>query len=320
MRILITGVGGFAGRHLARLLLARGDEVYGTVRDAKSRAAVAASLPGLGEERLRCADVGEAGSLADTIRALEPDAVVHLAGLTFVPDSHDHPEGFFRVNVLGLIHLLAAVRRHRPSCRVLSIGSADGYGAVEPGDLPIDERCPLRPLSPYGASKAAADLAAYQWARAYGLDVVRLRPFNHIGPGQRADFVCPDFARQLAAIERGEKEPRVEVGNLDAVRDFTDVRDVVAAYAAALDRGGRGEAYNVCSGSGHSIRDLLSTLIELSGRAVEIRVAHERLRPVEVPAIIGSFDRLRRDTGWSPRIEWRRTLADVLAERREAKP
>jgi GDP-4-dehydro-6-deoxy-D-mannose reductase len=314
MRVLITGLAGFAGRHLARLLLERGDELHGTIYRPEGRAALLASVPGLREERLHPVDVNESQVVSDVIRRVEPDGVVHLAGLTFVPDSHADPGAFFRANVLGLIHLLAAVRRHRPSCRVVAVGSAAAYGLLERDDLPVTEGCPLRPVNPYGASKAAADLVAYQWARTYGLDVVRTRPFNHTGPGQRPEFVCPDFARQLAAIARGERAARVEVGNLDVVRDFSDVRDVVAAYAAALDRGRGGEAYNICSGVGRSVRELLAVLIELSGCEVEVAVARERTRAVDVPVVIGSFERLRRDTGWSPRIEWRRTLAGVFAD------
>jgi GDP-4-dehydro-6-deoxy-D-mannose reductase len=310
MRVLITGIAGFAGRHLARLLLGRGDEVHGTIHRPES----AAALGEVGDDRLHRVDVADAKAVSDALRRVAPEAVIHLAGLTFVPDSHADPAAFFRANVLGLIHLLAAVRELGSACRVVAVGSADAYGALEPGDLPITEDCPMRPLSPYGASKAAADLIAYQWARAYGVDVVRVRPFNHTGPGQRPEFVCPDFARQLAAIARGRKPARIEVGNLDVVRDFSDVRDVVAAYVAALDRGRRGEVYNVCSGVGHSIREMLSVLIELSGCDVEVAVAPQRKRAVDVPQVVGSSEKLRRDTGWQPRIEWRRMLADVYDE------
>jgi GDP-4-dehydro-6-deoxy-D-mannose reductase len=314
MRVLITGIAGFAGRHLARLLLARGDEVHGTIHRPESLAALAMALPALRGDRLHRVDIREAKDVAEALKRAAPDAVIHLAGLTFVPDSHADPAAFFRVNVLGLIHLLAAVRDRAAPCRTVVVGSANAYGALEPSDLPVGEGCPMRPISPYGASKAAADLIAYQWGRSYDLDVVRLRPFNHTGPGQRPEFVCPDFARQLAAIARGEKPARVEVGNLDVVRDFSDVRDVVAAYVAALERGRKGEAYNVCSGVGHSVREMLSALIELSGCTVEVVGAAERTRAIDVPEVVGSFAKLRRDTGWSPRIEWRRMLADVYAE------
>ncbi len=321
MRFLITGLGGFAGRHLAALLLEGGDEVHGTVHHAADRSALAelaARFPALRDENVHVADVGDAPAVAEVVAAVRPDGIFHLASMTFVPDAHVDPTAAFRTNALGTVNVLAAVRRHQPRCRVLVVGSADAYGLVGAEDLPVREECPFRPLNPYGASKAAADLIAYQWARGYDLDVVRMRPFNHTGPGQRASFVCADFASQLVEIERGRRPPRMTVGNLDAVRDFSDVRDVVAAYAAAWRKAEPGEAYNVCSGVGRSVREMLAALIELIGLDVGIDVDPNRLRRTDVPVIVGSAEKLRRETGWRPRIEWRQTLADLLADRRRA--
>ncbi len=317
MRALITGLGGFAGRHLAALLLERGVAVHGTVHGAAGLAGLrelAQRFPAFGDACVHRVDVGDAHAVADLVAAVQPDGVFHLAGLSFVPDSHADPTAVFRTNALGTIHVLAAVRAQRPECRVLVVGSAEAYGLIGADDLPVREDCPLRPLTPYGASKAAADLIAAQWARGYGLPIVSVRPFNHIGPGQRPPFVCADFARQLAAIERGQQEARIEVGNLDVVRDFSDVRDVVAAYAALWEHGVAGEAYNVCAGVGHSVREMLDTLIELSGLRVEVQVVAARVRAAEVPRIVGSADKLRAATGWTPRHAWRDTLADVLAD------
>jgi GDP-4-dehydro-6-deoxy-D-mannose reductase len=290
--------------------------VFGTIRRREGLRPLLQRLPALADGRLHVADVIDQGAMADVVAAVQPDAVVHLAGWTFVPDSHADPVAVFRTNALGAIHLFSAVRRHRPRCRVVTVGSADAYGLIDPTDLPIRETCSFRPLSPYGASKAASDLLGHQWARAYGLDIVRVRPFNHIGPGQRSVFVCPDFAQQLVAIERARQRPEVAVGNLDVVRDFTDVRDVVAAYGAALDGGEAGEAYNICTGVGHTVREMLDTLIELSGLEVKVSVAPERLRETDVPAVVGSYEKLNARTGWSPRYAWRQTLADVLTEQR----
>jgi GDP-4-dehydro-6-deoxy-D-mannose reductase len=316
MRVLITGIGGFAGRHLARLLLSENREVFGTVRRPEAAGVRREAFPQLTGDRLRVADVTEAEAVARVVAEVQPDAIIHLAGWTFVPDSHADPAAVFRSNALGTLHVFAAVHRHRARCRVVAVGSADAYGLLDPSDLPVRETCAFRPISPYGASKAAADLLGHQWSRGYGLDVVRVRPFNHIGPGQRSVFVCPDFAQQIAAIERGRWPAEIEVGTLDVVRDFTDVRDVVAAYVAAMDGAEAGEAYNICTGVGHTVREMLQTLIELGDSSVAIKVVPERVRKTDVPSVIGSFEKLRARTGWTPRHSLRQTLADVLAEQR----
>jgi nucleoside-diphosphate-sugar epimerase len=197
----------------------------------------------------------------------------------------------------------------------VAVSSADAYGV--PAALPVTEDCPLQPLSAYGASKAAAEVVAAQWARA-GLDVVRVRPFNHTGPGQRADFVCPNFARQLVAIASAHQPPRLTVGDLTPVRDFSDVRDVVDAYVAVADHGRSGAVYNVCSGVGRSIRSVLDALIAVVGVPVEVVVDATRLRAAEVPVLVGSAAALHAATGWTPRIAWQQTLADLIAAARAA--
>lgn len=314
MRILITGINGFVGRHLTALLLPRGADIHGTVHHPGNEQA---AFPDLDRTQIQVADVTDPASVTKAVGSVDPDWLIHLAGVTFVPASHRDPALAVRTNVLGSVNVLAAVREQRPSCRVLFVGSADAYGLIEAADVPLRETCLFRPLSPYGASKAAADLIAYQWSRSYDLDIVRMRPFNHTGRGQKTQFVCPDFARQLVAIERGRRPPRVEVGNVDVVRDFSDVRDVVAAYVSALEHGASGEAYNVCSGVGVPVRRVLETLIELSGLDVEIAVASERVRRADVPRVVGCADKLRAATGWAPRYELRETLAEVLADQRE---
>jgi GDP-4-dehydro-6-deoxy-D-mannose reductase len=314
MRSLITGIAGFAGRHLAWLLLARGDEVYGALHRAESRAGLVdleTRYAGLAS-RIHVADVTDREALERVVADVRPEVVFHLAGMTFVPDTVADPAAAVRVNVLGLVHLLSAVQRHAPRCRVLAVGSGDAYGLVQDDELPVRESAPFRPLSPYGASKAAVDLLAHQWAHGAGLDVVRVRPFNHTGPGQRPDFVCPDFARQLVAVARRERPPVLSVGDLDLVRDFSDVRDVVAAYVAVCERGVSGEAYNVCSGVGRSVRSVLDTLSEIVGVEVRAEVAKERLRQVSVPVLVGSAEKLHAATGWEPRHDWRDTLTAVV--------
>jgi GDP-4-dehydro-6-deoxy-D-mannose reductase len=306
---LITGIDGFAGRHLAAYLQRRGDRVSGIVRRAERRTSLADI--GIDGAAIAVADVTDADAVAQAVAAMRPAVCFHLAAIAYLPAAETDPGAALRVNALGTLNLLAAIQRHVPACRVVVVGSADAYGAPEA--LPIRERAPLQPRSAYGASKAAAEVVAAQWAR-NGLDVVRVRPFNHTGPGQRPDFVCADVARQLAAIARGAQPPRVAVGDLTPVRDFTDVRDVVAAYAAVAARGTSGAVYNVCSGVGRTIRSVLDDLIAAAGVEVEVEVRQDRLRPSQVPALIGSPDAVRTDTGWQPHIAWSQTVDDLLRE------
>ncbi len=313
-RFLITGVNGFVGRHLGEALIGRGAEVHGTVFAPDEDPLAGAGLDGV---ELHAVDVRSQREVESVFAEVRPDGVFHLAGIAFVPDAAAHPTLAFDVNAIGTIRVLAAVHRFCPATRVISIGSSEVYGLVDAGDLPIDESVAMRPLSPYASSKAAADLLAYQWAEGMGVNVVRVRPFNHTGAGQRAVFVCPDFATQIAGIERGDVPARMDVGDLDVVRDFSDVRDVVAAYLALYDKGTRGEAYNVCSGVGRTIRQILEGLIQLSGVDVDVRIDPAKVRRRRVPSFVGSAAKLRQHTGWRPRYEWKETLSTVLADCRE---
>lgn len=308
MRFLITGVGGFAGTTLARQLLADGHEVFGTTRHA---VATRSHTP-LAADHLLVATLDDVPQLTHLVRQIRPDAIYHLAAFTSPSASFNDPDAAYRSNLHGSLNLFAAVRAAGADCRIVWVGSSDAYGHVEPTDVPITESNLFRPLSPYAVSKAAADLAAYQWSRAHALDVVRMRPFNHTGPGQDPQFVCADFARQLVAIERGRRPAQVAVGNLAVIRDFTDVRDVTRAYVLAWQRGTAGEAYNVCSGVPRTTRDILDTLIGLSGVKPEVVVHPERQRRVDVPFLVGSAAKLRTATGWVPAIDWEQTLRDVL--------
>ena len=298
MRVVVTGAGGFLGRHLVRELASRGVETVAVDRAE--------------------ADVCDAAAVADLVARTRPDAVVHLAAQSRVAHSFADPGETFRVNVLGTVAVLEAVRRHAPRARILVASSAEVYGAVGADALPIDESAPLAPVNPYGASKVAAEAAALQFHRAHGLDVAVLRAFNAVGPGQATDFALPGFAAQLAAIARGAAEPVLRVGNLDAERDLTDVRDVARAYALALERGEAGGVYNVCSGTAVPIRRALEALVAASGLEVRVEVDPSRLRPVDVPCVYGSPRRLAVVTGWRPEIPLERTIADLYAERAAA--
>ena len=313
MRFLITGVAGFAGRHLAERLIAEGHEVCGCDRSLPATAPAARAL-NLPADHLLVCDICDPGQVEAVVRAVCPDGLFHLAAFTSPAASFDDPDGAYRANLLGSLNVFAAVHDAAMPCRVVWVGSSDVYGQVNADELPVTERNPFRPLSPYAVSKAAADLAAYQWSLTRGLDVVRVRPFNHTGPGQASHFVCANFALQLAAVEHHRRPPRIEVGNLDVVRDFSDVRDVVRAYVAAFASGVTGAAYNVCSGSGRTPRHILERLMQLSGIEVDVAVDPARQRLTDVPVLIGSAAKLREATGWAPMIDWDQTLRDLLED------
>jgi GDP-4-dehydro-6-deoxy-D-mannose reductase len=308
MRVLVTGAGGFVGPYLVRALAEHGHEVHGLVRPSAAAGALAGS-----PVTVHQADVLDAPAVGALVARVRPEAVCHLAALSFVPAAERDPPAAYRVNVDGTLIVLAALREHAPGARLLSVGSSDAYGAVLSDELPIDEDVPFRPLTVYGASKAAAELTAAQWGRAYGMDVVRARPFNHTGPGQSPAFVCPALARQIAGIEAGRQPPVLRVGNLDPVRDLSDVRDVAAGYVALLERGMNSHAYNLCSGVGRSIRDVVDVFRSLARVPIDVEQDPALVRRVEVAALIGSAERAQADTGWRPAIPFERTAADLLA-------
>jgi len=295
VRVLVTGANGFVGRHLCVHLRARGDAVV-----------EAAGPVGPGGDR--SFDVLDAVSVRETVEAARPEVVIHLAGLSSVATSHENPALVFSVNALGAVHLYAAIRDTAPDARVLLIGSAEMYGAIPAGSRATED-FPLRPLSPYAASKVAAEVAGLQFHRATKLAVIAVRPFNHIGRGQAAHFVVPSFARQLAAIRKGRAAPVVRTGDLTPVRDFSHVADVVEAYALLAREGVPGETYNVCSGEGRSIRGLIEDMLRLSGVEARIEVDPQKLRPAELPSLVGDPGKIRR-LGWHPS----RTVDDALRE------
>jgi len=255
-------------------------------------------------------DITDAPALRATLVRAQPEALVHLAAISHVGDSWDSPAQVFRVNAEGTLHVLRACREANVQ-RVLVVGSADEYGVVAPDSLPIGEDTPLRPLTPYGASKVAADYLALQAFLGEGLATIRVRAFNHTGPGQPDRYVVPGLARRIADAERHGAE-EIAVGALDTVRDLTDVRDVVRAYRRLLERGEPGEAYNVCSGRAPSVREVAQRLLGLSDRNLRLKVEASLVRPVEVPTLIGDPSKLQAATRWTPEIGLEQTMADVL--------
>ncbi|HVF61151.1 MAG TPA: GDP-mannose 4,6-dehydratase [Thermoanaerobaculia bacterium] len=316
MRVLITGITGFAGSHLAEFLLQEHPEVevFGTHR-WRSRMENLDHIDG-GVQLLE-ADLRDYSSIQQALERSRPDAIFHLAAQSFVPSSWTAPNETLTTNVQGQVNLFEAIRALRLDPVVQIACSSEQYGMVYPHEVPITEDNPLRPLSPYAVSKVAQDLLGYQYFQSYGLKVIRTRGFNHTGPRRGHPFVTSNFCRQVAAIEQGLQEPVIRVGNLDAIRDFTDVRDMVRAYWMAVERGRPGEVYNIASGHGISIRELLQMIVGLAKVKVDVEVDPDRLRPSDVEILIGDSSKFRADTGWEPRIPFEQTVADLLDYWRE---
>ena len=303
--IVVTGANGFVGRHLLRALSDRDDaSLIAWHRQPGGSNRTAEVVPS------RVVDILDRDAVRRAIAEDRPAQLFHLAGAPHVGDSWRNLLPTLQVNVLGTQHLLDAVRREHPECRVLVVTSGMIYS---PGPDALDEAAPLVPSSPYGVSKLAQDQLARLTAIQDGLDVVVARPFNHIGPGQDPSFAIASFCRQLALIETGVMPAEMRVGNLDARRDLTDVRDVVAAYLRIMDQGEAATAYNVCSGVAHRIGDLLDTLRTMARVPIRTSTDPDRMRPSDIPVLLGDATRLSQALGWSPAIPIVTTLADTLA-------
>jgi GDP-4-dehydro-6-deoxy-D-mannose reductase len=303
--ILITGANGFVGPHLARALAGRGARVHGV--------ALGDPPAGLALEGWHAGDVRDAESLASATAASRPDVVVHLAGQSSAALSFEDPAATFQINALGTWNVLEAVRRAAPRARVIVVGTGEAYGP-QPEGTRVSEGAPFRPVSPYGLSKAAADAFAEVAQRSGGLDVVRTRSFAHAGPGQTPRFALPSFAQQIAAIEAGRSEPVLRVGNLEVTRDITDVRDVAEAYVALIEHGRSGAAYNVSRGVGVRLAEVARSLAAGARVPVRIETDPARVRPADVPYLVGDPSAIERDCGWRATTPLEGTLGDLLAE------
>jgi GDP-4-dehydro-6-deoxy-D-mannose reductase len=310
MRVLITGSTGFVGSHLADYLVARGDvEVYGTHRWRSPMDNIAHLR---GRIHLVECDLRDATATRRMMAIVRPDRVFHLAAQSYVPTSWVAPSETVLGNAACQLNVFEAARELGLAARFHIAGSSEEYGLVQPNEIPIREENPLRPLSPYAVSKVTQDLLAYQYWMSYRLHTVRTRGFNHTGPRRGEVFVTSNFARQIAEIEKGLREPVVWVGNLEALRDFSDVRDMVRAYWLALEHGEPGAVYNVCSGRAYTIRQVLDILLGLAQTRVEIRQDPARLRPSDVQVLVGDCSRFRQISGWEPTIPFEVTVKDVL--------
>jgi GDP-4-dehydro-6-deoxy-D-mannose reductase len=316
MKALITGITGFAGSHLAEYLLAEHPdvEVYGTYR-WRSRMDSVEHLRS--RVKLLEADLRDYTSMHGALERSRPDVIFHLAAQSFVPASWSAPNETLTTNIAGQTNLFEAIRALKIDPVVQIACSSEEYGLVLPGETPIKETNPLRPLSPYAVSKVAQDYLGYQYFQSYGLKVVRTRGFNHTGPRRGQVFVTSNFCSQVAAIELGLQEPVIRVGNVEAIRDFTDVRDMVRAYWLAVTKARPGEVYNIATGNGIRIREMLERLITLANVEVKIEVDPDRLRPSDVEILIGDSSKFRADTGWEPQIPFEQTLDDLLDYWRE---
>ncbi|HEX9695537.1 MAG TPA: GDP-mannose 4,6-dehydratase [Actinomycetota bacterium] len=315
MRVLITGVTGFVGSHLAEYCLDQGHEVAGTFR-WRSRDENLSIVKG--KVALHDADLRDPVGVRKVIQAFQPERIFHLAAQSYVHASWASPAETLSTNIISQVNLFEAVREAElTECRIQIAGSSEEYGMVYSDETPIKENNPLRPLSPYGVSKVAQDLMGYQYHQSYGMFIVRTRSFNHTGPRRGDVFAESNFAKQIAEIEKGLREPVISHGNLDAYRDYTDVRDIIRAYVLSLEKCEPGEVYNIGTGNAWRIGDMLDTLIDMATVAVTKQVDPERARPSDVMRLEADSTRFRKATGWEPRIPFETTLKDLLDYWRE---
>ncbi len=308
MKILITGITGFAGRHLAAFL-SKECNVDVTGMDLS----VPPEKPaGLRHVIIHCCDLADTARVKELIRQERPDAVIHLAARAQVAGAWEDAAAIMETNVVCTQSLMQAVHESAPQARVLLISSSEVYGKVPAEQMPIGEDSPLKPNNPYSASKVAVEFIGLEYFYAFGAPVIIARPFNHIGPGQRGNFVVPALASQIAEIEAGLKESVLKVGWLDSERDFTDVRDIVRAYWLLIQKGEPGLAYNIASGKRHKIREILDTLLGLTEIRPRIESVPELMRPSDTPVVVGDASRLRKLNTWGPEIPIEDSLRDAL--------
>ncbi|HZE87561.1 MAG TPA: GDP-mannose 4,6-dehydratase [Methylomirabilota bacterium] len=315
-KILITGISGFVGKFLAEHLLSKGEyEIVGTYRSENSISQLDTIKNSI---KLEKADLLDPEAVAHVITSNKPDAIFHLAAMTSPKESFDNPSQTITNNITSQLNILEVLRTNAmKQVRTLIIASSEVYGMIDKSDLPVDEETKLQPISPYAVSKIAQDYLGLQYYLTHKLDIIRVRPFNHVGPGQSNRFIVSDFAQQIAEIEKGKRDPVMKVGNLDAKRDFTDVRDIVKAYGLLLEKGVAGDVYNIGSGRSYKIKDILSILLSFSKKETKIVTDPAKVRPVDIEEIICDSSKLHTLTGWKTEITLEKTLQDVLDYWRE---
>ncbi len=311
-RVLITGASGFVGSHLIDHLLSQGEyEIYGTYRREK---------PVGGSEHLQfvSADLQNREEVDNLLTQVRPEWVFHLAAQANVSQSFKDPIATFHTNIDSELNLFLSLKeKELLTTKVLIVSSAEVYGFIQPDHIPVDENTPHRPANPYSVSKIAQDYLGLQYFLSYKIPVIRVRPFNHAGPRQSPGFVVSDFAKQIAEIEKGKKEPIIKVGNLEAKRDFTDVRDMVVLYQLLLEKGTPGEVYNAGSGVAHSAQEILDILLSATDAKITIEQDPDKMRPSDVPVIRANTTKVMQETGWKSTIPFEETVKDTLDYWRE---
>jgi GDP-4-dehydro-6-deoxy-D-mannose reductase len=309
-RILITGCTGFVGSHLVEHCRKRYPqaEMFGITGHQTFQT----GTPGMSDVKIWVVDIRQPEAIHQVVAMSHPDLIIHLAAQSSVSESWKDPFGTLEINAGGVIQLFEAVRSEQLTPRIVLVGSGEQYGMVHPEDIPIREQCPFRPANPYAVSKVTQDLYGYQYYVAYGLPIMRARPFNHFGPRQTSTFVIANFAQQIALIEAERTEPVLSIGNLEVWRDFLPVEDVVAAYLAIAEQGQPGEAYNIGSGHARSIREILDILLAFARVPIQLREDPARLRPIDVPLLEADTSRLRTDTNWKPVVQFEFALQQTL--------
>jgi GDP-4-dehydro-6-deoxy-D-mannose reductase len=314
MKVLITGIEGFAGSHLAELLLGEGWEVFGIKHPESSFENIAFLSDSIHVEQM---DINQLEQVQNEIQKVEPEAIIHLAAFSRVGLSWQSRTYTYKTNILATANLLEAAAELNAPPRLLMISSAEVYGPLPESRMPIREDCPMNPVNPYAVSKASVELIMHQFmTENTALNWKIVRPFNHTGPRQTSGFVCSDFAQRVAQIEAGIAEPEIKVGNLNALRDFSDVRDIARSYKLLIESDNR-KTYNVCSGRAYSIQGILDMLLRMSKIKITVSVDEKKLRPIDTPVIVGDNTRIKEDLGWEPRIPFEKTLNDLLEYWRE---
>lgn len=307
-KVLITGASGFAGSFLVKELLGKDYQITGTYLTDESLEHLFLK----DKIELKKIDLNNEKAVEELVNSVRPDLFFHLAASSSAAQSFENPREILVNNMASQVNILEALKNAEISCRIIVVSSAEVYGAVESKLLPINESTPLNPMNAYAVSKLTQDFLGLQYSLAFGMDVIRIRPFNHIGPRQSPRFVISSFAKQIAEIEKDKKEPILKVGNLSAKRDFSDVRDIARAYILLCEKGVKGDVYNIGSGKSYTIQEMLDKLLSLTTRKISIEQDRALFRPVDSKDLICDYTKMKDLTGWTPEISIETSLKDTL--------